>query len=112
MAEIERHMISAGFVEEALDSLRRARRPTEPLLSRLGLPPVVTALAMEWEVPEDVHSQHGVETETATTTPWFAPTIQSSHELDTLDDPLDEDEIERNIAEINAAIRRSAARKS
>lgn len=72
----------------------------------------VTALAMEWEVPEDVHSQHGVETYTATTTQWFASTIQSSHELDTLDDPLDEDEIERNIAEINAAIRRSAARKS
>ena len=72
----------------------------------------VTALAMEWEVPEDVHSQHGVETDTATTTQWFASTIQSSHELDTLDDPLDEDEIERNIAEINAAIRRSAARKS
>ena len=41
MAEIERHMISTGFVEEALDSLRRAGRPTEPLLSRLGLPPVV-----------------------------------------------------------------------
>lgn len=41
MAETERHMISTGFVEEALDSLRRAGRPTEPMLSRLGLPPVI-----------------------------------------------------------------------
>lgn len=39
MAEIERHMIAPSFVEEALDSLRRSGRPTEPLLARLGLPP-------------------------------------------------------------------------
>ncbi|MDP9836239.1 AraC-like DNA-binding protein [Neorhizobium huautlense] len=41
MAEIERLMISTGLVQEALDSLRRAGRPTEPLLSRLGLPPII-----------------------------------------------------------------------
>ena len=40
MADIERHMIAPSFVEEALDSLRRSGRPTEPLLARLGLPPV------------------------------------------------------------------------
>ena len=39
MADIERHMIAPSFVEEALDSLRRSGRPTEPLLARLGLPP-------------------------------------------------------------------------
>ncbi|XAZ20592.1 AraC family transcriptional regulator (plasmid) [Sinorhizobium sp. B11] len=38
MAEIERRMIAPGFVEEALDSLRRLRRPTAPILARLGLP--------------------------------------------------------------------------
>lgn len=42
MAETERHMIAPSFVEEALDSLRRSGRPTEPLLKELGLPPVVT----------------------------------------------------------------------
>ncbi len=42
MAETERHMIAPSFVEEALDSLRRGGRPTEPLLTGLGLPPVVT----------------------------------------------------------------------
>lgn len=41
MAETERHMIAPSFVEEALDSLRRSGRPTEPLLTGLGLPPVV-----------------------------------------------------------------------
>lgn len=35
-------MIAPSFVEEALDSLRRSGRPTEPLLRDLGLPPVVT----------------------------------------------------------------------
>lgn len=69
----------------------------------------VTALALEWEMPEHVHSQYDVSTETVSEL--FASTIQSSHDLDTLDDPLDEEEIERNIAEINAAIRRSAASK-
>ncbi|GGG04874.1 AraC family transcriptional regulator [Rhizobium wenxiniae] len=42
MAETERHMIAPSFVEEALDSLRRSGRPTEPLLTGLGLPPAVT----------------------------------------------------------------------
>lgn len=69
----------------------------------------VTALALEWEMPEHVQSQYDVSTETVSEL--FASTIQSSHDLDTLIDPLDEEEIERNIAEINAAIRRSAASK-
>jgi AraC-like DNA-binding protein len=41
MAEIERRMIAPGFVEEALDSLRRLGRPTAPLLAALGLPPKI-----------------------------------------------------------------------
>ena len=69
----------------------------------------VTALALEWEMAEHVQSQYDVSTETVSEL--FASTIQSSHDLDTLVDPLDEEEIERNIAEINAAIRRSAASK-
>ncbi|PKA45400.1 AraC family transcriptional regulator [Rhizobium sullae] len=38
MAELERRMIAPGFVEEALESLRRMGKPTAPLLSALGLP--------------------------------------------------------------------------
>lgn len=71
----------------------------------------VTALALEWEVPEHVQNQPGVSTNTASASELFASTIQSAHGLDALDDPLGEEEIERNIAEINAAIRRSAASK-
>jgi AraC-like DNA-binding protein len=41
VAEIERRMIAPGFVEEALDSLRRLDKPTEPILTRAGLPPLV-----------------------------------------------------------------------
>ncbi|MEK1896699.1 MAG: AraC family transcriptional regulator [Rhizobium sp.] len=41
VADIDRRMIAPGFVEEALDSLRRMGRPTGPLLSSLGLPAVV-----------------------------------------------------------------------
>ena len=41
MAEIERRMIAPGFVEEALDSLRRLDKPTVPILTRAGLPPLV-----------------------------------------------------------------------
>ena len=72
----------------------------------------VTALALEWEMPEHVHSQYDISTHSGAATEVFASTIQSSHDLDSLDDPLDEEEIERNIAEINAAIRRSAASKN
>lgn len=72
----------------------------------------VTALALEWEVPEPVQSASAVRTDTALAHGLFASTIQSSHDLDALEDPLDEAEIERNIAEINAAIRRSAASKT
>ncbi len=41
MADVERRMIAPGFVEEALESLRRIGRPTASLLSSLGLPEVV-----------------------------------------------------------------------
>ncbi|WP_029619768.1 AraC family transcriptional regulator [Pseudorhizobium marinum] len=41
MSDLERHMIAPSFVEEALDCLRRSGRPTQPLLARLDLPPVV-----------------------------------------------------------------------
>ena len=71
----------------------------------------VTALALEWEMPEHVQRPDALSTNTESISELFASTIQSSHALDGLDDELDEEEIERKIAEINAAIRRSTARK-
>jgi serine/threonine protein phosphatase PrpC len=70
----------------------------------------VTALAMEWETPDAFESTRGVSTDSIMDGV-FASTIQAGV-LDTEGDDLDEATIERSIAEINAAIRRSAARKA
>ena len=69
----------------------------------------VTVLAMEWETPDVFESTRGVCTDSIMDGV-FASTIQAGG-LDTVVDDLDEAAIERSIAEINEAIRRSAARK-
>jgi serine/threonine protein phosphatase PrpC len=66
----------------------------------------VTALAVEWEMPDEAESTHGISTRSMGQD-LFASTIQAS----LADNPgadLDEAEIERSIREINDAIRRSA----
>ena len=70
----------------------------------------VTVLAMEWETPDAFESTHGVSTDSIMDG-MFASTIQAGG-LDMVVDELDEATIERSIAEINEAIRRSAARKT
>jgi serine/threonine protein phosphatase PrpC len=70
----------------------------------------VTVVALEWETPDAFESTHGVSTDSISDGV-FASTIQAGV-LDTLVDDLDDAAIERSIAEINEAIRRSAARKS
>jgi len=48
MVDADRRMISPSFVEEALDCLRRAGKPTAPLLASLGLPATVdTSISAE-----------------------------------------------------------------
>ena len=70
----------------------------------------VTVLAMEWETPDAFESTRGVSTDSISDGV-FASTIQGSG-LEGYVDDLDEATIERSIAEINEAIRRSAARKA
>lgn len=70
----------------------------------------VTVLAMEWETPDAFESTRGISTDSISDGV-FASTIQAGG-LDSFDDDLDEATIERSIAEINEAIRRSAARKA
>lgn len=70
----------------------------------------VTVLAMEWETPDAFESTRGVSTDSIMDGV-FASTIQAGV-LDTQVDELDEASIERSIAEINEAIRRSAARRA
>ncbi|ART52774.1 serine/threonine protein phosphatase [Acidovorax carolinensis] len=69
----------------------------------------VTVVALEWETPDTFESTQGVSTDSISDDV-FASTIQAGP-LDGLVDDLDDDAIERSIAEINEAIRRSAARK-
>lgn len=70
----------------------------------------VTVLALEWETPDEFASTLGRSADSAMDG-GFASTIQAEL-FDTQTDDLDEAMIERSIAEINEAIRRSAARKA
>ena len=69
----------------------------------------VTVIALEWETPDAFESTRGISTDSISDGV-FASTIQAGV-LDTVVEDLDDAAIERSIAEINEAIRRSAARK-
>ncbi len=71
----------------------------------------VTLVAMEWETPDVFESTRGSVSTEHMDDEVFASTVQSASADATVDD-LDEAAIERSIAEINAAIRRTASRKS
>ncbi|WP_280191238.1 PP2C family protein-serine/threonine phosphatase [Delftia sp. PS-11] len=70
----------------------------------------VTAIAMEWETPEQFESTLGISTQDIQDDV-FESTIQAPGPIDGLEEELDDAAIERSIAEINEAIRRSAARQ-
>lgn len=103
-AEIVRQMSSKSVSEAVPDLVENALRAGGAQSDN------VTALAMEWETPDAFESTRGVSTDSIMDGV-FASTIQAGV-LDTEGDDLDEATIERSIAEINAAIRRSAARKA
>ncbi len=69
----------------------------------------VTAIGIEWETPDHFESTRGISTEDISDGV-FASTIQSGVLGSAVDD-LDDADIERQIAEINEAIRRSAAKR-
>jgi PPM family protein phosphatase len=70
----------------------------------------VTVIALEWETPDSFESTRGISTDSIMDGV-FASTIQAGV-LDMMVEDLDDAAIERSIAEINEAIRRSAARKT
>jgi len=70
----------------------------------------VTIVALEWETPDSFESTRGVSTDSIMDGV-FASTIQAGV-LDTVVEDLDDAAIERSIAEINEAIRRSASKKA
>lgn len=71
----------------------------------------VTVIAMEWETPDTFESTRGSISTDNIEEGVFASTVQVGW-LDSGVDDLDDAAIERSIAEINEAIRRTASRKS
>ena len=67
----------------------------------------VTAIAMEWETPDLFESSRGVETQDMDEN-MFSSTIMSLGLMEE-EDEFDDEAIERSIAEINDAIRRSSS---
>ncbi len=70
----------------------------------------VTAIALEWESPDEFETTQGGVTSSETNESGFSNTVQSTRAA-VEDDELDDAAIERSIAEINEAIRRSAAKR-
>ncbi len=70
----------------------------------------VTVIALEWETPDAFEATRGGVTTDSINEGVFASTVQASL-LDGPGEDLDDEAIERSIAEINEAIRRTAARR-
>lgn len=98
--QLGRNTVSHAVPELVEDALRKAGDSSDN----------VTVIALEWETPDAFESTQGVSTDSISDDV-FASTIQAGP-LDGLVDDLDDAAIERSIAEINEAIRRSAARKA
>ena len=97
--------IGQGAVGEAVPQM------VEMALQRAGATSDnVTAIALEWETPDDVGSTRNEDSTDEMHDGVYASTVQSGG-LESGEDDLDDAAIERSIAEINEAIRRSAARR-
>ncbi len=71
----------------------------------------VTVIALEWESPDEFETTRGdVTTSSDTSDSGFSSTVQATR-TESEDDDLDDAAIERSIAEINEAIRRTASKK-
>ena len=98
--ELGRQGVAQAVPDLVEDALRKAGSTSDN----------VTVVAMEWETPDAFESTQGISTE-GIDDDAFESTIQAGP-LDALVDDLDDAAIERSIAEINEAIRRSAAKKA
>ena len=99
--ELAKSEVSESVPELVESALRKAGNASDN----------VTVVALEWETPDTLESTSDVSTDYMSDDV-FASTIQADppEGLDELED-MDEAAIERSIAEINEAIRRSAERK-
>ncbi len=98
--------LSARPVGEAVPDL------VESALQKAGVTSDnVTAIALEWETPDAFETTKGAVSTDHINDGVFASTVQSGALVGGGDDDLDDAAIERSIAEINEAIRRSAAKR-
>lgn len=97
--ELSRHTLDQAVPELVETALKRGGARCDN----------VTVLSMEWETPDDFQTTRVSTDEIEEGV--FASTIQSGVPDSTLED-LDDEAIERSIAEINEAIRRTAERHS
>ncbi|WP_416401718.1 PP2C family protein-serine/threonine phosphatase [Alicycliphilus denitrificans] len=97
--QIARQAVSHAVPDLVEDALRRGGDASDN----------VTVVAMEWETPNTCEPAQAVTTDSISDEV-FASTIQAGP-LEGFTDDLDDAAIERSIAEINEAIRRTAARK-
>ena len=102
--EIVKHLSATGVSVAVPDLVENALRVAGKQSDN------VTALALQWETPDALESTLGISTDSISDGV-FASTIQAGG-LDVWVDDLDEATIARSIAEINEAIRQSAARKA
>jgi serine/threonine protein phosphatase PrpC len=71
----------------------------------------VTVIALEWESPDEFETTKGDVISSAASDSGFSSTEQHAPVTGSGDDDLDDAAIERSIAEINEAIRRSASKR-
>lgn len=102
--EIAFHLGHKPVALAAHDLVERALLKGGPLSDN------VTLIALEWETPDVFETTRGLISTESIEDGVFASTVQATWPDSVIDD-LDDDAIERSIAEINQAIRRSAARK-
>ena len=102
--EIVEHLTSKPVADAVPDLVESALRAAGETSDN------VTVLAIEWETPDIFESSQVVIADSMMDGE-FSSTIQTGL-LDTTVDELDDASIERSIAEINEAIRRSGTRKS
>jgi serine/threonine protein phosphatase PrpC len=103
-SEIVRHLAGINVSDAVPDMVEHALRNGGEHSDN------VTVLAMEWETPDVFESTRGISTDSIMDGV-FASTIQAGG-FDLAVEDLDDAAIERSIAEINEAIRRSAAKKA
>jgi hypothetical protein len=106
-SDIIHHISQKPVAESAPDLVEQAMAKGGPHCDN------ITVIAVEWETPDSFESTRGTITTDSILEGVFASTVQAAwadSDVDDLND-LDDEAIERSIAEINEAIRRSAARK-